>query len=146
MTTKNNFTDCSSLPEVALPFMNTVHCEELTLVGDLQKQLDSKAEPAIIDQQMAAWVDHTVAHFAREERLMAEYSFFAYVPHQMEHEQALQELRVVQQQWSEERNYEALSSYIMNWRAWLELHIGSMDFVTAQFLSQFDINVELPVS
>lgn len=144
MITQEDFSDCSTLPEVALPFMNTVHCEELALVGELLKQLNSKAAPEVIDQQMAAWLEHTEAHFAREEGLMAEYNFFAYSPHQMEHEQALQELRTVQQQWQEDRNYESLSSYIVNWRVWLEQHVGSMDFVTAHFLSQFDIKVELP--
>lgn len=144
MTVMNTLPDCSQLPEVALPFMNVVHCEELTLVRTLLKALQEKAAPEIIDQHMQNWLEHTTAHFAREERLMAEYNFFAYPMHQSEHEQVLQELCVQQQRWQEQRNYEALSSYILNWRSWLEQHISSMDFVTAQFLSQFDIKVELP--
>ncbi len=144
MTVTNTLPECSQLPEVALPFMNQVHCEELTLVRTLLQALQDEAAPEVIDQHMQHWLEHTTAHFAREERLMAEYNFFAYPMHQSEHEQVLQELNVQQQRWLEHRNYAALSSYILNWRSWLEQHISSMDFVTAQFLSQFDIKVELP--
>lgn len=132
----------SALPEVALPFMNTIHREEMLLVKKLLIQLSQQATPKIIDRHLQAWVEHTEAHFAEEERLMAEHDFFAYPAHQTEHEQVLQELRTIQQQWLGSRNYAALQSYIGNWRAWLEQHISSMDFVTAHFLSQFELEAE----
>ncbi|MDD5395047.1 MAG: hemerythrin family protein [Thiothrix sp.] len=143
MDVEEKFTDCSLLPQVAVPFMNTVHCEELLLVGKLLGQVESGEAPDTVDATLAAWVGHTEAHFAREERLMMEYNFFAYPVHQMAHEEALQQLQAVQQQWQASRDYTALTAYIREWREWLQQHVASMDFVTAHFLSQFNIQVEL---
>lgn len=135
--------ECSALPTVAMPFMNTVHCEELMLVGELLAAVQNNATTAIIDNLMQAWVEHTQAHFAREEHLMTEYEFFATPCHKGEHEQALLELLGVQQQWLSERDYSLLPAYIPHWREWLQQHISTMDFVTAQYLSQFNISVSL---
>lgn len=137
------FADYPALPEVAIPFMNTVHQAELALVTDLLTQVESLAAPEAIDSMLTAWVEHTKAHFAREECLMMEYNFFATPFHQDEHEQTLLELLGVQQQWLRERDYDLLLNYIHHWREWLQQHISSMDFVTAQFLSQFNITVKL---
>lgn len=137
------FADYAELPQVAMPFMNTVHQDELKLVSGLLMQVESTAAPEAIDKLMAAWVEHTRTHFAREERLMQEYNFFATPCHQGEHEQALMQLLSVQQQWLRERDYNLLLEYIHFWREWLQQHISSMDFVTAQFLNQFKITVEL---
>lgn len=143
MGVERDFADCSTLPEVALPFMNTVHCEELTLVAELVELLAEPAEAAELDDRIIAWVEHTEAHFTREERLMQEYNFFAYPMHQGEHEQALGQLREMQQQWLAKRDHNALNVYILQWRAWLQQHISTMDFVTAHYLSQFNPQVEL---
>ena len=90
------------------------------------------------------WLEHTVAHFAREERLMLEYSFPPYPVHQGEHEQALETLRRVQSDWLNEKNRDALEQYIKyDWSRWLFNHISTMDMVTANFLSQFDVKVDL---
>lgn len=139
----DTFADYPALPEVAMPFMNTVHQAELALVTDLLAQVENHAAPDTIDKLLAEWVEHTRAHFAREERLMTEYNFFATPCHQGEHERALLELLGVQQQWLRERDYTLLPAYIRHWREWLQQHISTMDFVTAQFLSQLNIEVEL---
>lgn len=143
MVVERDFADCGALPEVALPFMNTVHCEELTLVAELVELLTGQAEAAKLDDRIAAWVGHTEAHFDREERLMQEYNFFACPMHQGEHEQALGQLREMQQQWLAKRDYNALNVYILQWRTWLQQHISTMDFVTAHYLSQFNPHMEL---
>jgi hemerythrin len=135
--------ECSALPEVAMPFMNSVHCAELMLVGKLLAAVQSNAATATVDSLLAEWVEHTKVHFAREERLMTEYNFFATPCHQGEHERALLELLGVQQQWLRERDEELLPAYIQHWREWLQQHVSTMDFVTAQFLSQFNFTVEL---
>lgn len=142
MNTNKSLFECSTLPTVALPFMNTVHCEELELVAGLMDALVQQVPDAQLDTRLADWVAHTEAHFAREERLMREYNFFAYPMHQGEHEQALQQLRAVQGQWLASPNRDLLEGYIRHWREWLQQHISSMDFVTAHYLSQFNPQVE----
>jgi hemerythrin len=143
MSANGQYYECSTLPEVAMPFMNRVHCAELSLVGNLLTTVTNSASTESIDSLLAEWIQHTQAHFAREERLMQEYNFFAIVPHQSEHEQALSELLGVQQQWLRDRDPALLLAYIPHWREWLQQHISTMDFVTANFLSRFDITVEL---
>lgn len=129
----------NNLPQVALEFMNSVHGEELALVNELLTQLDDENNHAQISAQLSAWVMHTQAHFERENFLMQTYHFFAYPLHSSEHVQALQQLKAVQAAWEASANREALSAYIQTWRNWLQQHISTMDFVTAQFLSQFPI-------
>ena len=138
------FDDCEALPQVAMPFMNTVHCEELTLVAKLLAKLQARAAVEDIDALVGQWLSHTEEHFAREERLMEEYRFPPYPVHKMEHTKALENLNTRIQQWSASHDYDALERYIQeDWRAWLQHHISTMDRVTANFFSQFDIEVEL---
>ncbi|HPE59479.1 MAG TPA: hemerythrin family protein [Thiolinea sp.] len=145
MSTPQDFTDCTTLPEVALDFMNTVHCEELSLVAELKaalEQPDTVTDDVVADR-LQAWLEHTGAHFAREERLMQEYHFFAYPVHRGEHEWALAQLKAVQRRWQEQHNRTALLNYLQEWRSWLQQHIGTMDTVTALYLSRFNPEVEL---
>ncbi len=135
---------CDELPQVALDFMNTVHCEEVLLTQRIQQALDSGQEYAQIDALMSEWVEHTVRHFAREERLMEEYKFPPFPLHMSEHVFALEDLRTAESNWLDTRDAKALSDYIShNWRGWLDEHISTMDTVTARFLSRFDIQVDL---
>lgn len=53
--------DWDALPNVAMPFMNTVHGDELALVSRLLADLENAAAPASIDAQIAAWVT-TLGH------------------------------------------------------------------------------------
>lgn len=132
------------IPEVALPFMNSVHHEELELVNELLDRLAGSDNTASVSEQLNEWVEHTKAHFAREEHYMQEYNFPPYLVHSMEHESVLQQLLGVQQSWEESLDRDALAGYIRDtWVPWLQNHISTMDFVTAQFLSQFNIQVEL---
>lgn len=127
------------LPQVALAFMNEVHGEELVLVHTLLAQLDEQGNESDISRQLTVWISHTQAHFERENFLMQAYHFFAYPMHSAEHIQALQQLQIVQASWEHAADREALRGYIQTWRQWLQQHISTMDFVTAQFLSQFPI-------
>lgn len=133
----------ASLPEVALSFMNQVHDEELSLVNELLAQLDQQDNESQISTQLAQWLAHTKTHFERENFLMQEYHFFAYPMHYAEHVQALQQLSVVQAAWEQSTDRVALRAYIQTWRNWLQQHISTMDFVTAQFLSQFPIPTDI---
>ena len=143
-TALENFADCHALPIVAVPFMNAVHCEELALVGKLLSELHTQPNVIVCDSLFATWIQHTQEHFAREERLMQEHDFFAYPCHQGEHQKALQELCAVHQYWLNERDTVGIIEYIGQWRNWLQEHISTMDFVTAQYLSQFDLDPHRP--
>ena len=137
--------DCSTIPQVALDFMNTVHCEELTLVQSISDLIDTDSpDNNKISELLDQWVTHTEQHFERENRYMQEYKFPAYPVHSNEHDAALEQIRQVQQQWNQRQDLEPLKQYLQNdWPAWFKNHISTMDFITAQFLSQFNFEVEL---
>ena len=137
--------DCSAIPQVALDFMNTVHCEELTLVQSISGLIDTGSpDNNKISELLDQWVTHTEQHFERENRYMQEYRFPAYPVHSNEHDAALKQIRQVQQQWNQQQDLEPLKQYLQSdWPAWFKNHISTMDFITAQFLSQFDFEVEL---
>ncbi|MEN8213660.1 MAG: hemerythrin domain-containing protein [Pseudomonadota bacterium] len=138
-------TDCSAIPQVALDFMNTVHCEELTLVQSLSGLIDVDAPDSDrIGEVLDQWVAHTEQHFARENRYMQEYRFPAFPVHSAEHDAALNQLRQIQKQWHQQQQIAPLRQYVQHdWPLWFKQHISTMDNVTAQFLSQFDFEVEL---
>jgi len=141
-------TNCREIPQVKMDFMNIVHCEELTLVDDLnsavQESITLGAVHSEIENRIQEWVSHTATHFERENRYMREYNFPAYVMHSGEHEQALRNMKMMQISWKKDQDLNKLDSFINGtWRPWFSQHISTMDTMTAQFLSQFNISVEL---
>lgn len=144
MSILNENDACKALPLVALDFMNTVHCEEVLLTQGILQALESESEASAVDRQVNDWVEHTVVHFAREERLMEEYRFPPFGIHQHEHILALEILRNAQANWLATRDAGALANYIEHeWHNWLMQHISTLDRVTANFLAQFNIQVDL---
>lgn len=136
--------ECDELPQLEMEFMNTVHCDELALVNALLLGLDRAVPEAEITVMLSDWLQHTVEHFAREERLMQEYRFLPYPIHKQEHKRALETLETVQEQWLKTQDKAALQAYIReDWWPWLLQHLSTMDWVTASFLSQHDIEVDL---
>lgn len=144
MHVDSKYNGFDELPQVAMPFMNAVHQEELQLVNELLIQLNSNAPAGKIDSILSTWIKHTIEHFEREENLMQAYSFPPYPVHKMEHEQVRETMTIVQQNWLDTRDTEALMQYIeQDWRPWLQHHILTMDRVTAEYLRRFDIQIEL---
>ncbi|WP_457669710.1 bacteriohemerythrin [Thiolapillus sp.] len=130
------------IPGIALGSMNDTHHEEVTLVNALgallQQARDGNTDEAAITAALDEWIHHTEEHFARENRLMQEYGFPPYAVHAQEHTFALENLRKIQQQWTENHDVDELSGFVFNtWPQWFQMHVNSMDNVTAQFLSNF---------
>ena len=130
------------IPDIALGSMNNTHHEEVALVNALgtllQQAQTGDADEAAITATLDEWITHSEKHFARENRLMQEYGFPPYAVHAQEHAFALENLRRVQQHWAEHREIKDLSDFVFNnWPQWFQLHVNSMDNVTAQFLSSF---------
>ncbi len=130
------------IPSIALGSMNDTHHEEVALVNALgtllQRAQDGDIDEAAISAALDEWITHTEEHFARENRLMQEYGFPPYAVHAQEHAFALENLRQIQQQWAQNREVNDLSNFVFNnWSQWFQLHVNSMDNVTAQFLSSF---------
>ena len=104
MTKQNqNVLEWDDIPRVAMPVMNEVHQEELTLVNRLNALLEQARQDGLdreaISQMFQQWIEHTKAHLNRENMMMEQYAFPAYPCHQGEHEQALYKLESQYQQW-----------------------------------------------
>jgi hemerythrin len=127
-----------AIPHVALGFMNNTHEEEVdqvNAIGELVKAKQAGADnDTEISQQLGHWLEHTQAHFARENELMQETGFPAFPIHSNEHEIALERLQSVILNWEKNRDIDQLADYIFTiWPTWFNAHVNSMDMVTAQF-------------
>jgi hemerythrin len=137
------FIDGLSVSRVALDFMNTVHREELDLVRKLLVALQADDKTAA-SPLLAEWLQHTHEHFAREERLMAEHDFPPYPVHKSEHDRVFATMQACAQAWQESPDAARVIDYIVDeWWPWLQRHIASMDMVTANYLSQMNLDVDL---
>ncbi len=132
----------SDIPLVALESMNQTHREEVELINHLGELLqaarDGKPDLEAIDRALDVWIDHTASHFERENRLMEQYGFPPYPVHAGEHANVLAELNTLRERWRQHQDPEPVARYLFDkWPAWFDMHVKSMDKVTAQFLSKF---------
>ena len=127
-----------NIPSVGIDFMNRTHMEEVEIVTSLMEKvnerLSGEQNETEISQQLKLWLEHTQAHFDRENELMQKTAFPAYPVHSGEHENALALMRSVVDDWHQNRNVEQLHNYVFNvWPDWFMAHVNSMDKVTAQY-------------
>lgn len=130
--------NADDITRVALNFMNHTHEEEADLVNELGKVIKKYSSDESIKSKISLlldqWLDHTKAHFSRENELMDETGFPAYPMHKNEHEVALRRLQTVIDMWEKNSDIGLLEDYIFTlWPAWFKGHIGSMDLMTAKF-------------
>ncbi len=137
-----NILDPESLPLVSIDFMNNTHIEELEMINHIGEKVSSlqakgnttNEDISIVSELLDNWLEHTQAHFARENELMQEYQFPAYAIHSGEHEAALQTIETVINAWKDNTDIEPLAEYLFStWPNWFTNHVSSMDKVTAQF-------------
>lgn len=126
-----------NIPLVAIDFMNQTHKEEVALVNALMEKLSTANEDKKdtgISEALNQWLEHTEAHFQRENELMLKINFPPYLVHSGEHENALHVMRAVINAWETKKDLQQLSDYVFNqWPEWFQAHVNSMDTVTAQF-------------
>ncbi|MCP4874700.1 MAG: hemerythrin family protein [Gammaproteobacteria bacterium] len=127
-----------NIPSVGIDFMNRTHQEEIEIVDSLMEKikarLSGKQNDTEISQQLTHWLEHSQAHFARENELMQETGFPAFPVHSKEHETALNCMRSVIDNWWENKDIEHLQDYVFKrWPNWFLAHVSTMDKVTAEY-------------
>ena len=127
-----------SIPLVSIDFMNQTHLEEVKMVNALMDAITAKRSgtpnDGEITQQLKQWLEHTKAHFARENELMQETGFPAFPVHSDEHEIALNRMQTVVEAWEKNKDLELLNDYVFTqWPNWFKAHVSSMDKITAEF-------------
>ncbi len=136
--------ETDTIPRVNLAFMDNTHVEEIEIVkklGELvtaYQQMDEKNNNETNENEITvnlnAWLQHTIAHFARENELMQQTNFPAYPIHAQEHEIALNRMKRIARLWQTNKDIEALANFIFSfWPDWFNAHVNSMDMMTARF-------------
>ncbi len=126
------------IPVVCIDFMNQTHLEEVEIVSSLIHEINSRQSnmqnDTQISQQLSHWYEHTLMHFTRENELMQETAFPAFLVHSKEHETALSTMRSEIDIWQEQKNVERLENYLsVQWPNWFKGHVSTMDKVTAEY-------------
>jgi hemerythrin len=127
--------DLTAIPQTALAFMNDDHAEEVRLLRAAVDALRTGAGAVAIGAAWAALVDHTRAHFAREEAAMREAAFPPAAVHQAEHERVLAEMAAQFAAYQQSGHSTTLLEYAAHAVPdWFLRHLQSMDYVTARFI------------
>ncbi len=123
----------ATLPRVAIDFMNRDHDEFVALRASLLGHIASGAVDAI-NALLDELHQHTIRHFADEEKLMQETNFPVYSVHKGEHDSVLADMASRIAQWKQDGDLEALRNWLdMAVGDWLVAHVNSMDMVTAGY-------------
>lgn len=129
--------DADTIPRVDIDFMNNTHFEEIEMVKTLGERIiehqSTNNETKKITQMLAAWLQHTQAHFARENELMLATNFPMYPVHSAEHENALKHMTGVVKAWQYDHDIKQLAEYVfILWPAWFNAHVDTIDMMTAR--------------
>lgn len=125
------------LPEVALEFMNQDHAHA---VEQWHGMVAALATPGNNNETLAeacqVFLEHSQAHFAREEEAMRAGHFPPYVVHKAEHDRVLDWLAdVTRKARLEGAGAEVRQAILEDIPAWLKQHVDTMDRMTAFWLT-----------
>lgn len=123
-----------SFAEVAIDFMNHDHHEFAALREKLLGLITAGSAAGEIDPLLEELHQHTVRHFADEEKLMQDTGFPVYPVHKGEHDSVLADMAQRVAQWRQSGDLDALQRWLEHAVGdWLVEHIAGMDTVTARF-------------
>jgi len=125
-----------SFLQLPVVFMNEDHEDFVEQLNGIEVLLQGEAAPQEVDAALSKLLFHTREHFGREEEQMAAIHFPPAVPHKNEHDRVLEGLEQVISQWQENRDARWLHAQVDNLWKWFELHVDTMDRVTAHFIAQ----------
>lgn len=122
-----------SFPLVAVDFMNRDHEEFAVRRETLLEQIAAGAA-AGIDVLLDELYEHTVRHFADEEKLMQDTGFPVFPVHKGEHDSVLADMARRIEHWKSNRDLADLRDWLEHAVGdWFVAHVASMDTVTARF-------------
>jgi hemerythrin-like metal-binding protein len=116
------------------PRMDQTHCEFVDLLCGVEAALDA-GWPAL-GEVFAAFVQHTVEHFAEEDAWMARLGFAPDGCHALQHAQVLEVLREVQRRLEAGGEDHLVRSLVPALAEWFPSHAQTMDAGLAQTMQQ----------
>lgn len=133
--------DPAQVPQLPVAFMNADHAREVALLNELEAALDAHARGegtlGAVVERLSVLAVHTREHFLREESMMREARFPAYLQHKAEHDRVLAGMDVEARLFREYGDAARLSEYLFeSLPAWFLNHIRTMDAVTSRFSAE----------
>ena len=133
--------DPAQVPQLPVAFMNADHAREIRLLTDLGAALDAHARGegtlGVVIERLSLLAVQTREHFLREESMMREARFPAYLQHKAEHDRVLAEMDAEARLFREHGDAARLSSYLFEGLpAWFLNHQRTMDAVTSRFTAE----------
>ena len=119
---------------LGVPVMDDDHERILFLVQALFDALVNRSSETIVNDAVLELVNHTCAHFEREERLMLEYHYPEYAQHKAEHIKLTEEISKIIALVKQE-NSPTIGEPLLNFMAeWVILHTKGADRKFARYL------------
>lgn len=112
------------------PRMDQTHREFVDLLCEVETALEG--DTAALTATLAAFVDHTEAHFAQEDRWMTSCGFAPENCHTFQHSHVMQVLREVQRRLVEEADVATVRLLVPELAQWFPSHAQNMDAPLAE--------------
>jgi hemerythrin-like metal-binding protein len=123
--------------ELAQPRMDATHREFVQQLADLEAL--AAGRPSAASAALQALLDHTVAHFAQEERWMTQLGFAADNCHELQHRNVLQVLQEVARRLAAEGDAldpEIVPRLVQALAEWFPAHALMMDAALAETMTE----------
>ncbi len=122
-------------PLVGVAQIDAQHAALIDLVNQLHQAMGRGDDRDTLDSIISELIEHTQAHFAYEEQLMAETEYPLYQSHKAAHEKLLQHISALAAQF---RGGDLLLSFavMMDLKAWATIHIERSDLPLGVYLSE----------
>lgn len=123
--------------ELAQPRMDATHREFVQQLADLEQL--STGRPSAARSALGALLDHTIAHFAQEERWMASLGFAPDNCHQLQHANVLEVVREVHRRLAAEGDAldpALLTELVQALAQWFPTHALMMDAALAETMAE----------
>jgi hemerythrin len=126
----------NTFERLSVVFMDEDHEEFVDQLNSIEVLLKGEAADDAVDAALVKLIQHTREHFGHEEEQMAAINFPPYVPHKREHDRVLEGLEGMAARWQATRDAAWLQGQIANLWKWFEIHLDTMDRVTAHFIAK----------
>lgn len=124
--------DIHTLPQVAHQQMNDTHLGEAAILNHFLSMIEQNLHYDQMLDQFETLIAHIHTHFASEETKMQEIRFPMYRLHKGEHDKILNQIRMMNMEFRNRKDTEALKSYLEEeFSPWLVQHIKAMDIILA---------------
>lgn len=140
-TPQTSVINADEIAQVERRDMHSAHLSEIKMINEVAGLIEGieagSGNEHKLKRKLYSLLNHTIDHFAHEERLMMASGFPPFAMHKGAHEQFLAYMRQQLSHWENSGEIEPLANFVRNeLPPWMKQHIETMDSVTAGFLTQ----------